>query len=92
MIDTKNAGPRDETGTFLNATAAVEDTADQRRDDQLRDAAAGYAVLVETGEGRYRRRLFLTLASAERAVNRARERGRYAYLVLVTVTPVAVVQ
>lgn len=62
------------------------------RRDSVLNAAAGYAVLVETGEGRYRRRLFLTLASAERAVNRARERGKYAYLVLVTLTPTAVIQ
>ena len=62
------------------------------RHDSVLNAAAGYAVLVETGEGRYRRRLFLTLASAERAVNRARDRGKYAYLVLVTLTPTAVIQ
>lgn len=62
------------------------------RHDSVLAAAAGYAVLVETGEGRYRRRLFLTLASAERAVDRAHERGKYAYLVLVTLTPTAVIQ
>lgn len=59
--------------------------------DSVLAAAAGYAVLVETGEGRYRRRLFLTLAAAERAVRRARERGQYAELILVRVVPVGVV-
>lgn len=62
------------------------------RHEAVLDAAAGYAVLVETGEGRYRRRLFLTLTSAERAVGRARDRGKYAYLVLVTLTPQSVIQ
>lgn len=68
------------------------DPHDTRQNERVLAAAAGYAVLVETGEGRYRRRLFLTLASAERAVGRARDRGKYAYLVLVTLTPQAVIQ
>ena len=77
-----------------NRGASTEPTHDDSnpRHDSVLAAAAGYAVLVDTGEGRYRRRLFLTLASAERAVNRARDRGRYAYLVLVTLTPTAVIQ
>ena len=78
----------------VNEGAPNHPTADDStpRHDSVLNAAAGYAVLVETGEGRYRRRLFLTLASAERAVTRARERGKYAYLVLVTLTPQAVIQ
>lgn len=54
-------------------------------------AVTGYALAVETGNGRYRRRLFLTLAAAQNAVNRARERGQYAEVVLVRVVPVGVV-
>ena len=88
MTANENA-PASNEGASNNHQAAPDST--PRRDSVLA-AAAGYAVLVETGEGRYRRRLFLTLASAERAVNRARARGRYAYLVLVTLTPTAVVQ
>ncbi|GAA1706499.1 hypothetical protein GCM10009831_15210 [Dietzia cercidiphylli] len=78
----------------VNEGAPNHPTADDStpRHDSALAAAAGYAVLVETGEGRYRRRLFLTLASAERAVNRARDRGKYAHLVLVTLTPTAVIQ
>ena len=88
MSEMQKAGPTAETGPHVNAAA----TESNPTEAQIRAAVAGYAVLVETGEGRYRRRLFLTLASAERAVNRARDRGRYAYLVLVTLTPTAVIQ
>lgn len=85
-----------ESAPAANRGASIEPTIDDstahRRHAVVLSAAAGYAVLVETGEGRYRRRLFLTLASAERAVERARDRGKYAYLVLVTLTPTAVIQ
>ena len=54
-------------------------------------AVTGYAVLVEAGGGKSRRRLLLSLASAERAVDRARERGHFAHLVLVRLVPVEVV-
>lgn len=54
-------------------------------------AVTGYALAVETGAGRYRRRLFLTLAAAENAVSRARERGQYAEIILVRLVPVEVV-
>ena len=66
---------------------------DQYNHDQADVLAAvtGYALAVETGNGRYRRRLFLTLAAAENAVRRARERGQYAEVVLVRVVPVGVV-
>ena len=86
--------PENENTTAGNGGASWEpSTSNSTRNEQaVLNAAAGYAVLVETGEGRYRRRLFLTLASAERAVERARERGKYAYLVLVTLTPTAVIQ
>lgn len=87
MSANENA-PAGNRGASTHPTTS-HDTPDH---DQVRAAATGYAVLVETGEGRYRRRLFLTLASAERAVNRARDRGKYAYLVLVTLTPQAVIQ
>lgn len=88
-MSTKNNAPAGNEGA---ETGLVNQDHDTPTEAQIRAAVAGYAVLVETGEGRYRRRLFLTLASAERAVNRARERGRYAHLVLVTLTPTAVIQ
>ena len=88
MTANENA-PASNEGASNNHQADPDSTP---RHDSVLAAAAGYAVLVETGEGRYRRRLFLTLASAERAVERARERGKWAYLVLVTLTPTAVIQ
>lgn len=47
-----------------------------------------YAVLVETTEGRYRRRLMLSLHSAEKAVRRAEAAGHQAQMILVRITPV----
>lgn len=84
----QKAGPHHETGPHENAATASKDTPDDRH---VLAATAGYAVLVETGEGRYRRRLFLTLASAERAVDRARDRGHYAHMVLCRIIPSGVV-
>lgn len=88
MSEMQKAGPTPGTGPHQNAAADNHSTPS---DAAVRAAVSGYAVLVDTGEGRYRRRLFLTLASAERAVDRARDRGKYAYLVLVTLTPTAVI-
>lgn len=87
MTDTRKAGPHHETGPHENAS----DTENTRVDSDMLAAAAGYAVLVETGEGRYRRRLFLTLASAERAVERAEDRGQSAHLVLCQIVPTGVI-
>ncbi|SNU00956.1 hypothetical protein SAMN06298212_10572 [Ruaniaceae bacterium KH17] len=47
-----------------------------------------YVVLVSTREGRYRRRVFLSLHSAVHAAERARERGQDADLVLCELRPV----
>ena len=83
----QKAGPTAETGHPLNADGDkyTRDHAD------IRAASSGFAVLVESGEGKYRRRLFLTLAAAQKAVERAHNNGRFASLVLVRVVPVEVV-
>lgn len=47
-----------------------------------------HAVVVETPAGRVNRRLFLSLHSAERALDRARERGHEATMLLVELVPV----
>jgi hypothetical protein len=47
-----------------------------------------HAVLVFTPEGRWTRRLYLSLHSADRAMERARARGLVAHCVLVTLVPV----
>lgn len=88
MSANEKAGPHDETGPHTNAAADHDYTRHQA--DAL-SAVTGYALAVETGAGRYRRRLFLTLAAAENAVARARARGQYAEVVLVRVVPVGVV-
>lgn len=49
-------------------------------------------LLVRTEAGRYRRRVFLTIASAQRAADRATEAGHAAEIVLCALAPVAVVE
>lgn len=88
MSEMQKAGPCPETGQPLNAAADHDHT---RHQADPRAAVAGYALAVETGNGRYRRRLFLTLAAAENAVARARQRGQYAEIILVRIVPVEVV-
>lgn len=48
-------------------------------------------LVVELPEGRHRRRIYLTAAAAERAMQRAQERGQMASIVLAELRPVAVV-
>ena len=88
MSAKQKAGPHHETGPH-NSTPADHDYT--RHQAEALSAVTGYALAVETGAGRYRRRLFLTLAAAENAVARARARGQYAEVVLVRVVPVGVV-
>lgn len=57
-------------------------------DSALIDRAEAIVVLVQDKAGRYRRRVFLTLASAERAVDQAAARGVDAQVVLCRLTPV----
>lgn len=88
MSEMQKAGPHHETGPHENTASTADST---RQSGASLDPVAGYAMLLHTGHGRYRRRLFLTLAAAERAVDRARDRGQYAELILVRVVPVGVV-
>lgn len=50
-----------------------------------------FAVVVRTPSGGYRRRVWLTLAPAERAVERAHEQGLEASVVLVRLQPILTV-
>lgn len=77
-----------------HATASVSplpDIADLLRAedwDKIAEHIDGaYVLLVKTTAGRYRRRCFLTVASAERAVQRAQERGENAVVVLAELKP-----
>lgn len=90
MTDTQKAGPHHETGPYEKAATEPNSTLDGTQGRAL-NAVCGYALAVETGNGRYRRRLFLTLAAAENAVERARDRGQYAEIILVRLVPVEVV-
>lgn len=87
MSANEKTGPTPETGHPQNADGDkyTRDHAD------ILAASSGFAVLVESGEGKYRRRLFLTLAAAQKAVERAHNNGKFASLVLVRVVPVEVV-
>ncbi len=50
-----------------------------------------FVVVVATSAGRYRRRVFLTLAASEHAAERARRAGHDAHVMLCRLDPVAVV-
>src|SRR4051794_21522741 len=50
--------------------------------------AAGYAVLLVRRDQRVTRQVYLSLHSATKAVDRARESGRHAEMVLVELVPV----
>ena len=62
---------------------------DSRQADHARQVRGTLVVVVETPGGKYRRRAFLTLASAERAVRRAEDAGHTASVVLARLEPVA---
>lgn len=87
MSASEKAGPHHGAGPQKNP--CTTDSSPHHGD--VLAAVTGYALAVETGNGRYRRRLFLTLAAAENAVARARARGQYAEVVLVRMVPVGVV-
>lgn len=50
--------------------------------------AGAYVAVVQTAHGKHRRRVFLTLSSASRAVDRAIEAGHAAEVVLCRLVPV----
>jgi hypothetical protein len=55
----------------------------------VESACEAFVVLLFTPEGRYRRRVFLSLHSATAAVQRAIAKGQPVRMVLCRVTPVA---
>lgn len=88
MTEMQKAGPHHETGPHEN-TCNPEDTPTEAA---LLAAARGYCVIVTSAEGRYRRRLFLSLHAAEKAVQRAKGRGLYAAMVLAVIVPTGVAE
>lgn len=51
-----------------------------------------FVVVVDTGNGRHRRRCYLTINAAQAAADRARDRGQAAAVVLSKLHPVAVIE
>ena len=83
---------------LVNDAAAKLQVPDQRttnpQDSTTRHAQqvrGCFVLVVETPGDRYRRRTFLTLAAAERAVDRARLAGHASSVLLCRLVPVAVV-
>lgn len=89
MTEMKEAGPTPETGPRANADSAPESIPSEAA---LFAAARGYCVIVTSSEGKHRRRIFLSLHSAERAVQRAKARGLYAAIVLAVIVPTGVAE
>lgn len=57
------------------------------RDAVAQHVGGTFVLVVETAAGRYRRRCFLTAASAERAATRAREAGHSSKVYLAELRP-----
>lgn len=56
-------------------------------DDNARYVDGAFVVVVEVTGGKYRRRCYLTAASAERAAHRATERGENATVYMAELKP-----
>lgn len=56
---------------------------------EVLDALPAYVLILKTGHGRISRRVYLTLAAADRAAQRHRAHGHAVTLELVTLTPAA---
>ena len=87
-MSTNENAPAGNRGASINPT----NTESTPRPEDILAAAHTYCVLVESAHGKYRRRLYLSLSAAEKAVQRAKANGKYAALVLAVVTPQAVIQ
>jgi hypothetical protein len=89
---TTDRPPAENSGAKLidNATPHLRQKHDRTADHRQR--VQGCLVLfVETTDGRYRRRPFLTLAAADRACRRAEQSGHVASVVVARLEPVAVI-
>ena len=85
MPDNENGRPWQ--GGPMSSTA-INDKANRTAVSAIEHA---HAVVVETPGGRVNRRLYLSLHSAEKALDRARERGDAATMLLVELVPVVAV-
>ncbi|WP_425308747.1 hypothetical protein AADG42_08300 [Ammonicoccus fulvus] len=60
-------------------------------DEYAKHVDGGFVAVVEVADGRYHRRVFLTLKAAEAAVRKARARGQSARIVLAELRPLYIV-
>ena len=92
MIHTKENRPGGQTEAMKSSNLAgagsVPSIAQMTPAEEDLDRAHALVVLVEDRTGRYRRRLYLSLRSAERAGARANARGADARAILCRITPV----
>lgn len=87
-MSANESAPAGNRGASINPT----DTESTPRPEDILAAARGYCVIVSSDEGKYRRRVFLSLHAAERAVNRAKASGKYAAMVLAVIVPTGVTE
>jgi hypothetical protein len=85
MIRTQESRPGDETKAAIDlATKTIP------ADTTAAALITGvHVVVVETAAGKYRRRVYLSLDSAQRAADRAIMAGHPAHLILCQLTPVS---
>lgn len=84
----KSERPGGDSGAFEDHQGAGSIPIVAVNPDDLTYYGRALVVLVEDKNGKYRRRLYLSLRSAERAVERANARGADARLVLCRLEPV----
>jgi len=87
---TTDRRPAENPGEKFTSHGTPNQRQDQARHDEAHQHVRGtFVVVVETPGDKYRRRCFLTLASAEAAVARAEAKGYSATVVLARLEPVA---
>src|SRR4051812_8724074 len=91
-LDSGRAGPQ-QTGSETSAATKIESNLTWRSDvlagldDLARLVDGTFVVVVQVTGGKYRRRCFLTAASAERAARRATDRGENATVYMAELKP-----
>lgn len=87
MTRTRQSGPSLATGTASNVCNTSTPILTEL-DAETTALARGLVVIVKTPAGHYRRRVFLSLAAAQRAAEAAANRGQVATVVLAELVPV----
>jgi len=88
----RESRPREGAALEINAGQAVDTSTLLYPDEVARHVDGCFVAVVETPSGTYRRRVFLTLNAAERAVDNARARGCGARIVLAELKPLYLVE